>query len=126
MPPLVDTAFAVRPDADVVYATYSGFSEQTLRNPPPFIATIDPRAVCQWTLTDMPYPEPWGTTGLHPPAARNIGYSHLGSQWGEANTRHRLAVRYVHSLCRRAAEAGLEGVFIHGELSPDERLHCAR
>ena len=120
MPPLVDTAFSVRPDADVVYATYSGFNDMTAEHPPPFVETISPRAICQWTLTDMPYPAPWGEASLRPPTERSIGYSHWASQWGEANTRHRIAVRYIRELCRRAAATGLEGVFIHGELSPDE------
>ena len=120
MPPLVDTAFSVRPDADVVYATYSGFNEATMQNPPPFTDTINPKAICQWTLTDMPYPEPWGDDTLRPPTARNIGYSHLASQWGHINTRHRIALRYIRELCTRAAAAGLEGIFIHGEVSPDD------
>ena len=112
MPPVVNTAFSVRPDADIVYATYSGFSEDTLRNPPPFIATIDPRAVCQWTLTDMPYPEPWGPAGLRPPAARNIGYSHLASQWGEVNTRQP-AGSAVRPLALQARRRGRSGGRLH-------------
>jgi hypothetical protein len=120
LPPVIETAYAVRPDTDVVYATYSGFDAAISENPPPFINTIPSKAICQWTLTDMPYPEPWGDPDLRPPAARNIGYSHRGSQWGAANTRHALAVRYIRETCRRAQMSGLEGVFIHGEMSPGD------
>jgi hypothetical protein len=122
LPSIIQTAFDVRPECDVVYATYSGFSEMTARRPPKFIETIPERAVCQWTLTDMPYPEEWGPSSLRPPATRNIGYSHRGSQWGATNTRHKIAVRYIHEMCRRAATTEMEGVFIHGELSPLESI----
>jgi len=118
LPPVIDAAFALRPDCDVVYATYSGFSDATLESPPRFVETIDERAICQWTLTGMPYPEPWSDNAdLRPPTKRNIGYSHWGSQWGNPNTRHSVAIKYVRELCSRADRAGLEGVFIHGELS---------
>ena len=119
MPTVIDAAYAARPDCDVVYATYSGFSAATAERPPAFTDTISPKAICQWTLTDMPYPQPWGEASLRPPAARNIGYSHLTSQWGAANTRHRVALRYIREQFARAADSEMEGVFIHGEQSPD-------
>ena len=123
LPPVVDAAYATRPDATVVYSPYTGFTEAMAADPPAFVEAISPKAICQWTLTNMPYPEPWSADGaLRPPTARSIGYTHWATQWGEVNTRHQPAVRYIREMCSRARTTGLEGVFIHGEMSARESL----
>ncbi len=123
LPPVIEAALDVRPDAVVTYATYSGFTTDMTGNPPPFVETIPPEAICQWTLTDMPYPEPWSTDpSFHPPTARNTGYTHWGSQWASVHTRHALVINHVKEMCSRSSAAGLEGVFMHGEVSAHEQF----
>jgi hypothetical protein len=120
LPPVIDAACAVRPEAVITYATYAPFDAALARTPPAFARTISPQAVCQWTLTPMagPAPDSW-PEGLRPPTARNVGFSHWGSQWTAPNTRHALIIEHIRNLCRRGARSGLEGIFIHGEVSPE-------
>lgn len=121
IPPIIRTALAVRPNAVITYATYSGFTEEMMRNPPQFAGSIPSQAVCQWTLTHMPYPEPWSADpAFRPPTERNTGYTHWGSQWTSPHTRHVLAIRHIREMCCRSAVAGLEGLFMHGEVSARE------
>ena len=123
LPPVVRAACEARPDAVITYATYAPFTTSHVANPPAFTRTIPGRAVCQWTLTAMAGPDAtqW-PEGLRPTAARNVGFSHWGSQWTNPNTRHRYLLNHIRGICRGAQASGLEGVFIHGEVSPADHF----
>jgi hypothetical protein len=159
--PFVTEAFKLCPDAWITYATYVGFVPQPYgktkseagRNwwgleswrmgcsDPEFGEQLDPRAICQWTLTQMIHgrqaplaewldegrpeimrdAEHW-PSGLRPPTARNVGFIHQGSQWTGTKptgtgTRYKVQLSAIKEACLRATESGLEGVAIHGEVS---------
>jgi hypothetical protein len=120
LPPVIEAARSTREDAVITYATYSPFTPEMLREPPPFVAAI-PDAVCQWTLTRMVGPEAgaW-PEGLRPPTRRSVGFSHWGSQWTQPNTRHAPIIDHIRDICGRGFRSGLEGVFIHGEVASRE------
>ncbi len=126
----------------VTYATYTGFNygdelEQNVsmgRTPPAMLRILPDAAVAQWTLTGMVRAQPlalldWLDDGapaaaidhptwpqrLPPPAPRNTGFLHHGSQWHGG--RHQCVVSAIKEACLRAYRAGLEGVSIHGEVS---------
>lgn len=121
LPPVIEAALQARPDAVVTYATYAPFAAAHVGAPPAFTRTIPHQAICQWTLTPMIGPEAgqW-PEGLRPTARRNVGFSHWGSQWTSPNTRHRCLLGHIADICRRAQGSALEGVFIHGEVSPTD------
>lgn len=125
------------------YATYSGFQyTDTLtqntgmgRRPPAMLKLLPPQALCQWTLTGMLLPEPLPLTAylddgapaaafdnpnwpadLKPPAPRNVGFVHQGSQWSNVG-RNQCIVGTIKEACLRAYRSGLEGVSIHGEMT---------
>lgn len=111
---------------------------------PEFARDLDERSICQWTLSDM-VNEPsvplaawldegrpaamlrsahW-PAGAKPPAKHSVGFLHQGSQWRRygahlagITARYTLQLSAIKEACLRAVEAGLEGVAIHGEVSP--------
>lgn len=104
--------------------------------PPAMFEQIHPDGICQWTLTGMlrenPLPlvaylddgapaaalanDNW-PAGAQPPSRRSAGFIHQGSQWA-GGTRYRQVVSWIKEGCLRAYRSGLEGVSIHGEVSP--------
>ncbi|NQU10337.1 hypothetical protein HQ590_06085 [bacterium] len=119
---------------------------------PSVVDLVPSGAIAQWTITSMmlgstaepvdqrPLPllrylddgtpadaldhSQW-PAGVRPPAARNIGFLHQGSQWFEMTPglgdrligRHDLAIGTIKEGCLRAYRAGLEGVGILGEVT---------
>ncbi|MBN2292330.1 MAG: hypothetical protein JXM70_07890 [Pirellulales bacterium] len=103
---------------------------------PALLDKLPAEALCQWTLTGMVRERPLPLTkylddgvpadslasnkwpaAVKPPASRNTGFLHQGSQWGQRSTRYDLVVGTIKEGCLRAYRAGLEGVSIHGEVS---------
>ncbi|MCC7192487.1 MAG: hypothetical protein IT444_06855 [Phycisphaeraceae bacterium] len=162
--PFIDQALRIKPDAWITYATYTGFApdpspERGYLPPrtwhtaepwrihgadPEFAHDLDPRSICQWTLTRMvnqqqrPLAE-WLDNGqpasmLHndhwpadhqPPTRRNVGFIHQGSQWSSQGVylkglpcdRYSLQISCIKEACLRASRANITGVSIHGEVS---------
>jgi len=106
---------------------------------PALLDKLPRQAVCQWTLSymvrvdrvrplslttylDNGTPEEalsndkWPAE-LSPPAARNVGFVHQGSQWTRHAPRYEQVVSTIKEACLRAYRAGMEGVSIHGEVS---------
>jgi hypothetical protein len=110
-------------------------------NPNPIVVrTMPPEAIVQWSLTAMVRQEPvpllatlddgapeavllapdW-PSDLRPPAQHNIGLLHQGSQWysrGQGHTRYSVEIGAIKEACLHGYRAGLEGVAITGEASP--------
>src|SRR5262249_36769899 len=84
LPAVIDEARRGRRDAVITYATYGGFD---LATPPVYARSIAPDAITQWTLTNMVEPGGGWRSGLRPPTARSVGFSHWGSQWTVPPTR---------------------------------------
>lgn len=131
----------------VTWATYTGFvpaREATAKYSPAqmsclrpaMIDRIAPESIGQWTLSGMVRPAPLPLTDylddgapeavfdnpgwprdLQAPAARNVGFLHHASQWSHV-PRYDQAVSSIKEACLRAWQCGLEGVSIHGEVSP--------
>lgn len=130
----------------ITYATYSGFNPVTPHGSQPhqtdalgdgvpsFVSAFADRAMCQWTLSGMVRPQALPLTdyldcgapeavydnpnwprGLKAPTRRSVGFIHQGSQWG--GSRYSLILSTIKEGCLRAAESGLEGVSIHGEMT---------
>jgi hypothetical protein len=114
LPAVIEEARKARRDATNTYATYGGFD---LSSRPSYAGRIDPDAVTQWTLTDMLAPGGNYKPGLRPPTKRSVGFSHWGSQWTSPHTRHTLLLNHLQHICSVARQSGLEGLFIHGEVS---------
>jgi hypothetical protein len=133
-------------DQWITYATYSGFNPAHVAGDAPhltgsmgaggpaFVRAFPEEAVAQWTLSGMVRAQPLPLTefldcgapaavydnpnwprGLRPPTRRSAGFIHQGSQW--CGTRYSLIVSTIMEGCLRAAESGLEGVSIHGEMT---------
>jgi hypothetical protein len=106
---------------------------------PVLLDKLPGEAICQWTLSYMvrvdragPLPltkyldngapeealgnDKW-PADLKPPAARNVGLVHQGSQWCRYAPRYDQVVSTIKEACLRAYRAGMEGVSIHGEVS---------
>lgn len=130
----------------ITYATYAGFNTRSVESDAPhgtdgmgshaplFVEALPPEAICQWTLTGMVRPEPlplnaylddgapeavydnpnW-PRGLRPPTRRSAGFLHQGSQWRDS--RYKIIISVLKEGCLRAAEEGLEGISIHGEMT---------
>jgi len=62
------------------------------------------------------YNSPNWPKGLRPATKRSTGFLHQGSQW-YGNTRHSVQISIIKEGCLRAAETGMQGVYIHGEVS---------
>jgi len=116
LPAVVAEARSTRKDATITYATYGGFEKFTAA-PPAFTHQILPDAITQWTLTNMMEPGGKWIANSRPPAPRNTGFSHWGSQWVSPNTRHALLLNHITDICKKARECKMEGLFIHGEVS---------
>ena len=126
------------------YATYSGFqpTPDLAQNagmgtkPPAMLERLPRRSIAQWTLTGMLLPEPLPLSaylddgapapafanpqwpeGLRAPAPRSVGFLHQGSQWSTLS-RSECVVSSIKEACLRAYRSGLEGVAMHGEVSP--------
>ncbi len=96
--PVIETAKQVRPDSWMVFASYTGFTEDTIRGamqgavktkramgaatevvyPPRMLQQMPAGSICQWTLTGMAGAHAWAAEAQPPPAAfeDNIGYIH--------------------------------------------------
>ncbi|MGC8864044.1 MAG: hypothetical protein ACP5R5_14905 [Armatimonadota bacterium] len=133
-------------DKLVTYATYTGFVPgsdpegksqrfMSCRRPAMF-DRLRPDAVCQWTITEMVrsdqlplkafldegapaevFDNPRWPNDIRPPSTRSVGFLHQASQWNRIG-RYQLAVSTIKEGCLRAYRAGLEGVSIHGEVTP--------
>jgi len=142
----LDALKAYFKDKWITYATYSGFTQLpagkevetglgfTEGHPPAFVEAFPEESIAQWTLTPMVLQEPlplkaylecgapeavydnpnW-PRGLKVPTAHSVGFVHQGSQW--TGTRYSLILSTIKEACLRGAEAGLEGVVIHGEVT---------
>ncbi|MGQ9684348.1 MAG: hypothetical protein ACUVX9_17620 [Anaerolineae bacterium] len=110
--------------------------------PPAMLDRIHPQALCQWTLSGMLHEHPLPLTvflndgapaealenpkwpaGVVRPGKRAVGFVHQGSQWygygpQPNGTRYVQVISAIKEACLRAYRAGLEGVGIHGEVSP--------
>ena len=95
--PLFEIAHERRPDAWMIFATYTSFMKEGLpaqrditkaalpaqrdaATPPKFLDAYPPNAICQWTLTDLATAESW-PEGVGPPTGaidEHIGYMHQG------------------------------------------------
>jgi hypothetical protein len=110
---------------------------------PEFVQILDPRSLCQWTLTNMIHEQQlplvtWLEDGTpeamrcsdrwpadhKPPTTRSIGFVHQGSQWDTRGAypqgslaRYTVQISCIKEACLRACQAGFEGVSIHGEIS---------
>ena len=96
--PVIETAREVRPDAWMIFASYTGFSEAAIEGamagavktkralglateivyPPRMLKQLPPSGVCQWTLTGMAGPHAWPDDLTLPPGniPEHIGYIH--------------------------------------------------
>lgn len=102
---------------------------------PAMIKRFPQESYAQWTLTNMvrkqPLPltvyldngapnevfdNPYWPEGIKAPARHNVGFLHHGSQWKSG--RYNQVVSTIKEACLRAYRSGLEGISIHGEVSP--------
>ena len=113
--PVARLAHEISPDAWLSYATYTGFTPEIAATPPSWVKLIPDDIICQWTLTGMLSDIAW-PPGIRPPTKRNIGYLH----WGNKSTHsvEHVFVSRIQDVCRRAAEAGFEGLVTYGEDPP--------
>ncbi|NQU11381.1 hypothetical protein HQ590_11355 [bacterium] len=139
----LEVADRLAPDKWNTYATYSGFGRgRDLSNAgadmgiePYFAKRMPPSAIAQWTITGMvsehpiplrdwlghprparAYQNPRWPKGLRPPTPRSAGFLHQASQW-HGIRRNRPAISTFAEACLRSAEAGLEGISVHGEVT---------
>jgi hypothetical protein len=128
--PYVEEGQAIHPDWKIVYATYTSFSPEGLKQGtdhqrPRFPKQFPPSAICQWTVTGMNesnWPE-----GLKAPAAHSVGLLHSPSIWGAPDgedrwwavpgSAHDDASRLVRFFCQRMASSGFEGLIVKGVVS---------
>jgi hypothetical protein len=103
---------ALKPDAWLSYATYTGYTPEMMRQPPQFLAMIPPDALCQWTLTDM---APRWRPEVRPMAQHNVGYLHWCNS--STNTENDFYLAEIRAICQQAAGVGFEGLDTYGELS---------
>ena len=106
--PVLEAAREVRPDAWMVFATYSGFTENAVRGamdgarqtkramgpaleaiyPPRMLQHMPANGICQWTLSGMVTAESW-PKGAAPPASafkEHIGYIlDAGAVWAPSD-----------------------------------------
>jgi len=121
--PVIEVAHEKDPASWITYATYTGFDPKSITPPPRFPQYMPEYAICQWTLTFM-YAEDRWPDGLRPPTRHSIGFIHQGSQWWthpncpQMHSRHWLILKTIRDVCAKAAASGLEGVGMHGEVSP--------
>ena len=130
----------------ITYATYAGFHTGRAEGDAPhftpfmgerapaFVDAFPAESIAQWTLTGMVLQKPLPLTaylddgapeavyenpnwprGLKVPTAHSVGFLHQASQWKD--TRYRQMISTIKEACLRGAEAGLEGVVIHGEVT---------
>ncbi len=102
------------PDAWLSYATYTGYTEEMMQEPPAFLEMIPDDALCQWTLTHMAQEWP---AGLRPVASHNLGYLHWCNL--STHTEDDFYLEEIRDICRNAARAGFEGLDTYGELNPE-------
>lgn len=105
----------LRPDAWLSYATYTGYTAEMMKRTSKLLAMISEDAICQWTLTGM---VPRWPVNVRPMASHNLGYLHWCNR--STHTEDDFYLNQIQAICRRAAEAGLEGLDTYGELS-DQR-----
>ncbi len=134
--PVVETAAEVRPDAWMLFATYSSFNAGAL---PRYVAGMPGNAVCQWTLTGLTPTDGWPES-LRPPqagVADHIGYLKLAStavgpsratRWwaGPPGGAWDEVAELIATACRRIHAAGMQGLVLYGELgaaSPANELN---
>ena len=101
---------------------------------------LPPQAIVQWSLTAMVREEPLSLLALlddgapdnllaapnwprelRPPARHNIGLLHQGSQWFSregSDTRYQVEIASIKEACLHGYRAGLQGLAITGEASP--------
>jgi hypothetical protein len=145
--PFIEEALKISASTWITYATYSGFKPEEKRHgvgypsskPPDFIKQLPEDAICMWTITSMVnqkqvplldwlddgnapalYSSPNWPKGLRPATKRSTAFLHQGSQWYSRNgkhTRHSVEISTIKEGCLRIAEAGMQGVYIHGEVS---------
>ncbi len=163
--PFVDEAMKIAPDSWITYATYTGYAPVKFNVDwseygdrvatvheywrlgctvaPEFAKEMDPRTLCQWTLTWMlhekqrPLSEwlddgkaatlrssPHWAAKWKPPTRRNIGFFHQGSQvWvtpphpAGMNCRYSLQLSCIKEACLHGYHDGMEGFCIEGEVS---------
>lgn len=163
--PFVDEAMKIAPDSWITYATYTGFAPIRFEKdwseygdvaatvheywrlgcvvPPEFAKEMDPRAICQWTLTWMVHEKqralaewlddgkaatlrasPHWAANWKPPAPRNVGFIHQGSQCWKTepypagmNSRYSLQLSCIKECCLHGYRDGMEGISIVGEVS---------
>lgn len=137
--PIFEISRELRPDAWMIFATYSGFTEEALsRNleeaalPPKFLDQYPPNAVCQWTLTKMITPETW-PEGVGPPTGairEHIGYIHQGGLrsccpghpvdkerwWAGPSAIGDEISEVIQFLCGRIEATGMAGLVMYGEI----------
>lgn len=106
--PVLEVSQQLRPDAWMVFATYSGFTENAVNGamhgarqtkralgaatevvyPPRFLKKMPANGVCQWTLSGMVTPEAWPEGARLPEASftDHIGYIlDAGAVWPPSN-----------------------------------------
>lgn len=103
---------ALKLDAWLSYATYTGYTAEMMQRPPQFLAMIPQEAICQWTLTDM---APRWRPEVRPMARHNLGYLHWCNS--STNTQDDYYLNEIRAICQQAAGAGFEGLDTYGELS---------
>ena len=103
------------PDGAITQWTLTGMvrqrdAEDAAIRPLPLLAYLDDGA--PEAALDIPQ---W-PRDLKPLGPRSVGFLHQGSQW--TGHRYEMVVSTIKEGCLRAYRAGLEGVSIHGEISP--------
>ncbi len=116
--PAIETAHACDSESWITYATYTGFSPDTLKAAPAFVRYLPDYAICQWTLTDMLesqeeigggiYRRPahaW-PVAIGPPTKHNVGLLHQSDQWF-SGAEVSCIVPLIREMCLKADAAGL-------------------
>ncbi len=115
--PVMRVAHEMDPEAWLSYATYTGFDQAMMNNPPDWPKLLPEYAICQWTLTGMYRQWP---RGLRPPTPRNIGYLHWANK--STHTQDQFYVARVREACKNASDAGFLGLSVYGEM-PASRIN---
>jgi hypothetical protein len=122
-------AYGLAPDLETNQNTASMGAK-----PPAMLSVLPKESIAQWTLSSMvrqntvpmldyldngapaaAFENPNWPADLKPPSPRNVGFIHMGSQWG--GDRYDCVLTFIKEACLRAYRCGMEGVGIHGEVT---------
>jgi len=125
LPPLMEAAKRVAPAAWIIYATYKLWDSPLARLMPDLRQAMPEFAIAQWnyphdpknTLRDNLEEIEAFRNRIMPPFAHNIIYAAYGGHFPAHGMDGKPHYQLIARLCKRAAEMGIEGLTLYGEVS---------